>query len=113
MTEEEADVGGAFADDDGVSVGEAASVDVDDEVAGREAAKRPVNAARELIVRSTRAERFANGELEQVANAQRRGERKGARAADCDGMEVERDLHADHQPVIFCRIEELPAGGDK
>ena len=30
-----------------------------------------------------------------------------------DGMEVERDLHADHQADIFFRIEELPAGGDK
>jgi hypothetical protein len=106
----EADVCGPLADDDCFGVGETAAIDVDREIAGRQPGERAANAARELIVRRPRADCFANGEGEKVANAQRRGERKRTRAADCDGMEVKRNLDSDHPPVIFCRIEELPAG---
>ena len=79
--------------------------------------------ARPASVRWTLRENLSCGAREPIASrtanssrsrdAQRRREREGARAADCDGVEVERNLHADHQRVIFCRIEELPAGGDK
>ena len=89
-------IGRAFADDDRLGIGETAAVDVDDEIACGEARQRALDAAREFIVRCTRAERFANGEDQQIADAQRRCEREGARAAGSDGMEVERDLHADH-----------------
>lgn len=72
-----------------------------------------MHASREFIVRRTRSDCLANGVSQQIANAQRRRKRKGFRAADGDGVEIEWNLHADHQPVIFCCIEELPAGKDK
>jgi hypothetical protein len=113
LTEKEPNVRGALADDDGVGVLKAASVDGDGKIAGRKPGKRAMEAPRKLIGRRVRSDRLTDGEPEQVANANRRGKREGARAADSDGVEIERNLHADHQPVIFCRIEELPAAGDK
>jgi len=111
--EEEADVGRTLADDDRLGVGEAAPVNVNDEVPGGEAGKRAMDAAREFVVWSARADHLTDGEFQQLADAHRRRKREGARAADCDGMEVERNLHADHRTSNFCRIEELPAAGDK
>ena len=113
LAEEKSDVRGAFADNDRFGVGESASVDVDNEIACGQARERPMNAARKLIVRRARADRFADRKRQEIAHAQRRRERKGTRAADCDGVEVERNLHADHQNDNFCCIEELPAGRDK
>lgn len=113
LAEEESDVRGAFADDDRFGVGERSSVNVDNEIAGSQARERPMNAARELIVRRARADRFADSKCQEIAYAQRRRERKGTRAADYDGVEVERNLHADHLYTNFCCIEELPAGRDK
>lgn len=113
LAQEKSDVRGAFADDDRFGVAESSSVDVDDEIAGSQARQRPMNATRELIVRRARADRFADRKRQEIAHAQRRRERKGTRAADCDGVEVERNLHADHQHTNFCCIEELPAGRDK
>ena len=114
LIEEEPHVGGSFTDDDIVGIYKASAVHVYGEIAGGEPGERAMDAPRELVVRSARAKGFAHGVCEQVANSQWRGERKGARAADCDGVEVERNLHADHCcRFIFCRIEELPADEDK
>jgi hypothetical protein len=113
LTQEETNVGRPFADDDRVRIGKPPAIDGHDEIAGREAGKRAMDAARELIVGRTHSDCLAHGKREYVADAQRRCERKGSRTADCDGVEVERNLHADHPLLNFCRIEELPAGGDK
>jgi sRNA-binding protein len=110
LRKEEADTRRSGADDDGVGVGKTATVDIDGEVTGSQPGERSAHAAREFVVRRARADRFPNCKRKKVAHAQRRCECKGARAADCDGMEVERNLYADHQTIIFCRIEELPAG---
>ena len=64
LREEEANIGRPFADDDRVGVGETTAVDVDDEVPGCEPGERTVNAARELVVRRPRSDRFADGKLE-------------------------------------------------
>lgn len=75
--QEEANVRRTFADDDGIRVDETAAVDDDREVAGRESGQRAVNAARKLVARGARADRFAYGKREQVAHAHRRREGKG------------------------------------
>ena len=72
-----------------------------------------MNASRELVVRGAQAHGFAHRELEHVANPQWRRKREGSRAALSDGVDVERNLHADHYAINFCRIEDLPAGRDK
>jgi hypothetical protein len=113
LGQEETNIGRLLAHDDRIGIGETAPVYIHDEIAGSEPGERTMNAARELIAWSPRTKRFADGKCQQVTDAQRSRKREGARAADCDGVEVEWNPHADHQAVIFCRIEELPAGGDK
>ena len=96
LRQKEANVCRAFAHHDRVRIGEAAPVDVDDEVARFESCERAVHAAQELIVWRPRPQRFAHGKLQQIADPKRRCKRERTRAADSDGMEVERNPHADH-----------------
>jgi hypothetical protein len=63
-------------------------------------------------MRGSGADRLAHGQCDQVADAQRRREREGRTAAGCDGVEIQRNLHANHGLLFFVRIEELPAGED-
>ena len=113
MVEEEPDIDGTVADNDGVGIGKAAAVHVDDELAGGKPRKGAVHAARDLVVRRPFAQHLTYRECKQIAYPQRRRKRKRSRAGRSDGVEVERHLDADHPPVIFCRVEELPADWDK
>lgn len=113
LAQEETDVGRAFAHDDRVGIREAAPIDLDGEVARGQPCERTTKAARKLIGGSMRTDRLANRKSQQVTDAHRRGEREGGRAADGDCVEIERNPHADHDNVIFFRIEELPAAEDK
>jgi len=77
MVDEEANVDAARAHDHVLGVDKVPSVDIDGEVAGGQTGERAMNAALELIVRRTRADRFAHGEHKQFAYAERRRKGKG------------------------------------
>lgn len=61
LPQEEAHVRAAFANDDGVGVGEGSPVNVDDEIPFGQAGERSVHAAQKFIVRRARSDRFPNG----------------------------------------------------
>ena len=73
-----------------------APVDVDGEVAGSKTGERANHAALILIDRRSGADRFAHGESDEFANAQRCRQRKGNRTVGGDGMEIERHADANH-----------------
>ena len=110
--EEETDVDGVLADDDGVTIGEQPAVDVDCEVAGFKAGERASHAAHKLIVGSACADGFAHGERKQIAYTEGRGERERHRAAGGDGMEIERHANAYHYALFWRIFEEPPAVGE-
>lgn len=76
-------------------------VDVDREIARGQSRKRPVHASLKFVVRCAHADRFANGERDEFAHAERGGQRKGRRAARGDCMEIERNPHANHNDFFL------------
>lgn len=78
-----------------------APVDVDGEIAGCEAGERAMHAALKLVDRRSRTDSFADGEREQLAYPQRRCKSEGRRASGGDGVEIERNPHANHT-YTFC-----------
>ena len=64
MVDEEANVDATRTHHHVFGIDEVSSVDIDGEVTGGQTRERPMDAALELIVRSTRADRFAHGEHE-------------------------------------------------
>lgn len=110
-SQEEADVDGAFAHDDGFRVSIETAVNVDTIIAGAKPGERAHHRACELIVWSPSADRFTDRERKQFADAHWRGERERCRTARGDGMEIERHANANHTHS-FCRSSRsrLPSG---
>ena len=105
----EADRSGAAADDDVVRVAEIPSVDVYGEAPGDQTAERGTQAARVLVLRRARTDRFAYRKADQIPHAQRRCERKRTRAGAGHGMNVQGHAHAYHGVKVLPNFEEPPA----
>lgn len=107
----EANVGDPFANDDILAGTKRSTIDVDHEIAGGEPCQRTRDATLKFVVRCAHADRFPNGEREQVTDANRRGKRERRRARGGNGVEIERNAHADHA-LSFGAISRsrLPSG---
>lgn len=107
--QEKAHVSDVAAHHDRVGAVEPAAVDVEREPPGRQPAQRRAQAAAELVGRSSHADRFTHGERQELAYAQRRCEREGARAAVGHHVKIERYAHAYHGSLDLPTSEEPPA----
>jgi hypothetical protein len=96
-SDEEANVGGPATHDDRIGIRESPAIDIDRKITFGQTAERSPNAAQKLIVRRARTDRFTNCKRDELANAQRRRERKGSRAVYGHGVEIERYPHANHR----------------